>query len=343
MSDPNGFVSSPPSTYVKIQNTAREEMNGQFGLVISFSSERGRYVLLLCQNGSQVMLKAENLVPASLIEKYQAQYQQLRNDPRVKQQIRAFYNKAQRQLGGTKPEYAAGALGLALIFMIYFIGFTKMIMLISFVVLLGLIVAPDVSSFGVRNWNLILRNFPKRCRETIEQTVPAARGRITDRMALGLVIVMLFMVGKTIITTSPKATPAAPPTPRAPPTTSTVASSTSLDEAYRLGFVDATDNLPFGTSSLEPLKAAGSAPRIPINDIDYDYMPTPSSPPSTKSGFGFGTAMSLLMIGRTVMQLGMGPNGSFDVQAAVANLQTLPLYQQGLLGFSVFNVLRAFF
>jgi hypothetical protein len=342
MSDPNGFVSNPPSTYVKILSTAREEMNGQFGLVTGFSSERGRYVLILCQTGSQVMLKPENLGPTSSMEKYQAQYQQLRNDPRVQQQIRSFYDKAQQQLGGTKPEYAAAGLGIVLLVMIFVIGFTKMIMLTSLVVLLGLIVAPDVSSFGIRNWKLIVRNFPRRCRETIEQTVPAARGRVTDRMALGLVVVMLAMVGKTLVSSTVRAPPASP-LPRTPAVAvSTISSSASLEEAYELGFSDATEKLPFGTSSLESLKT--SPPNPPINhDIDYDYIPSSVPPKSSGGGFGFGTAMSLLMIGRTVMQLGMGPSGIFDVQMVMANLQTLPVYQQGLLGFSVYNVLRAFF
>lgn len=54
--------------------------------------------------------------------------------------------------------------------------------------------------------------------------------------------------------------------------------------------------------------------------------------------------MSLVMVGRTLMQLGMNPagGGGFDFQLALANFQTLPVWQQGLLGFSVYNVLRAF-
>eukprot|EP00980_Cylindrotheca_fusiformis_P003936 scaffold871_cov130-Cylindrotheca_fusiformis.AAC.13 len=367
MSDPSGFVTNPPSKYVKIQNTARDEMNGSFGLVIGFSSERGRYILLLCQTGSQVMLKPENLVPTSQLEQYQAQFQQLKNDPRIRQEIRQYYDKAQRQLGGTKPEYAAAAVGVILLFCMYFIGFTKVLMLLSMMVLIGLIVAPDVQTFGIRKWNLIARNFPRRCRETIEQTVPAARGRVSDRIALGLVVVMLLMVGKTLVTPNTPSRSAAPPAQQPnsafPPTYSntmiddkfTSSMVDLLQEAYRLGFADATDAAPYGSSSLEALtqavKTAATAPptAATIPDIDYDPygVPPPSSSPprsgfGSGGGFGIGTAMSLLLIGRTVYQLGMH-DGTFNVQLALANLRNIPIYQQGLLGYSVYNVFKAFF
>ena len=39
MSDPSGFMTSPPSTYVKVVNTARDDMNGQFGLIIGWNNE----------------------------------------------------------------------------------------------------------------------------------------------------------------------------------------------------------------------------------------------------------------------------------------------------------------
>ncbi|KAL3927813.1 MAG: hypothetical protein SGBAC_012919, partial [Bacillariaceae sp.] len=194
--DPSGFVSNPPSTYVKILNTARAEMNGQFGLILGYSDARSRYVLVLCSTGAQAMLRPENLEPCSTMEKYQAQYQQIRNDPNVKQKINQLYAKAQQLLGNNgavKPEHAAGAMGLLLLVLTYFIGLSKMIMLTSLLLLLGLIVFPDIQTFGLKKWKLIARNFPTRCRETIEQTVPQARGRITNRMALGVVVFMVLV------------------------------------------------------------------------------------------------------------------------------------------------------
>jgi uncharacterized membrane protein len=283
------------------------------------------------------MIKPENLQQASSIEKYRAQYQQIRNDPRVKQQIVMYYNKAQKLLpGGVKPEYAAGAAVTALLLLIFMIGFTKMMMVISLIMLLGVIVGPDVmtTSRSTVNWRVVALNFPRRCRETIEQTVPIVRGKLTDKMAAGFVLFMILMVGKTLFTSPPSSVP-----PRAPPaqTIDNVPSSTSLEEAYKLGFDDASSNKPFGMSSLESLKPSPTV----NNEIPYDYIP--SSPPASKGGFGFGTAMSMVIIGRSVMQLGMIPGQGFDVSVAMANLQTLPVYQQGLLGFSVYNVLRAFF
>jgi len=345
MSDPSGFVTNPPSTYVKIGNTARQDMNGKFGLVVGFSNDRARYVLLLCQNGQQAMLKPENLSKASAIEKYQAQYQQITNDPNVKRQIITYYNKAQQMLGGVKPEYAAAAVGIGLLLMIYMIGFTKIMMLMSMIMLLGIIIGPDImtTSRSAVNWKVVALNFPRRCKETIEQTVPAARGRVTDKMAAGIVVAMMLIVGKTLFT-SPPSSPRIPPQ-AVPPATATViqssSSSSSIEQAYKMGFDDASADKPFASSSLQHLKT--TIPSAPVNDIDYDYIPT-APPPKTGGGFGIGTAMSLVMIGRTVMQLGApAGGGGFDVQLAMANLQTLPMYQQGLLAFSIFNVLRAFF
>jgi len=356
-SDPSGFVSNPPSTYVKIVNTARAEINGQFGLVLGYSAERSRYVLLLCQNGSQAMLRPENLEPASTVEKYQAQYQHIRNDPRVRQKIAELYGKSQRALGGQKPEHAAGIAGVLFFALSYKIGFTKMVMLISLVLLLGVVVFPDVQAFGIKRWKLILRNFPNRCRETIEATVPQARGRITNQIAMGLVVLLLLVSGRTLFAPATAAVrpPAAvaadvvPPARSSGPRTTTGLASTAaaaIEEAYKLGHDDAASGRPFGTASLAALKerasgataaAAASEPRI-----DYDYSPPPLPPPQKSGGFGFGSAMSLFMIGRTAVQNGMSADGNFDPQLLLANLRIMPLPQKAVLGFSAFNLLRAF-
>lgn len=339
--DPSGFVTSPPSTYVKIINTARAEMNGQFGLVFAYNEERSRYILVLTKTGAQAMLRPENLEPCSSMEKYQAQYEQLRNDPRVKQKINELYGKAQQLLGGRKPEHAAGVLGLLLLFATYQIGFSKMIMLTSLIMLLGIVVAPDIQAFGIRRWKLIMRNFPTRCRETIEQTIPQARGRVSNQMALGLVLAMIAFAGRTLmIPTSPPPRPA-PPSYDTPPMDTiqrSLSASNAVEEAYKLGFNDATANLPFGSASLAALKQ--QVPVVP--EIEYDRLPTPPPPPKSGGGFGFSTLMSLFVVGRTCFQSGMTADGNFDPQLLMANLQLMPLPQKALLGFSVFNVLRSF-
>eukprot|EP00526_Cylindrotheca_closterium_P014114 CAMPEP_0113650256 /NCGR_PEP_ID=MMETSP0017_2-20120614/26736_1 /TAXON_ID=2856 /ORGANISM="Cylindrotheca closterium" /LENGTH=352 /DNA_ID=CAMNT_0000562745 /DNA_START=32 /DNA_END=1090 /DNA_ORIENTATION=+ /assembly_acc=CAM_ASM_000147 len=346
--DPSGFVRSPPSTYVKIINTARAEMNGQFGLILGYSEERSRYILVLCQTGAQAMLRPENLEPCSSMEQYQAQYQQIRNDPQVKQKIHELYAKAQQLLGGRKPEHAAGVIGLLLLFVTYRIGLSKMIMLFSLTMLLGLIVAPDIQTFGIQRWKLIVRNFPNRCRETIEQTVPQARGRVTNQMALGLVVIMILFAGRTLFASS--GSPTAPPPPQVAANSAqrslanavnTVNVANIIEEAYKLGYNDATSSHPFGTASLAELKEQITTPPSIPDDIDYDYPPQPP-PQKSGGGFGFGSLMSLFMIGRTCYQAGMTGDGNFDPQLLMVNLQLLPMPQKAILGFSVFNVLKAF-
>merc|ERR1712130_655921 len=111
----------------------------------------------------------------------------------------------------------------------------------------------------------------------------------------------------------------------------------AIEEAYKLGYNDATANLPFGSASLASLKQQQQVPVVP--EIDYDPLPPP---PKSGGGFGFGTLMSLFVVGRTLFQNGMTGEGSFDPQLLMVNLQVLPMPQKAILGFSVFNVLRAF-
>lgn len=353
-SDPSGFVSNPPSHYVKIQNTSQQQLNGKFGLVIGYNTERGRYMLLFCHNGQQAMLKAENLVRVSMVEKYQAQFQQLRNDPRVKQELGRLYARAQQLLGGTKPEYAAGGIGILLLLLIVTVGFTRMMLITSMVLLLGIIVAPDVlanvMNTNNRNWKIVATNFPRRCRETIERNLPAARGKVTDKMAAGIVLIVVFISLRSLFASSPSASPYSSSS-SLPPRTATpnlVTPSSLLEEAYKLGFEDASENKPFGSSSLEALlQSASSSSSSSIDDIDYDYI-APSNGGNNNNnkggGFGIGTLMSVVMVGRTLMQLGTNPagGGGFDFQLAMANFQNLPVWQQGLMGLSFYRILRAF-
>lgn len=344
--DPSGFITNPPSTYVKIVNTSREEMNGRFGLIISYSSDRNRYLLFFCDNGSQGMLKPENLVKTSTIETYQAQFQQLRNDPRVKQEIARFYNLAQEKLGGMKPEYAAAGIGVLLLLLTMMIGFTKMVLLTSLLMLVGVIIAPDVlanvMNTNNRNWKIVATNFPRRCRETLERNLPAARGKVTDKMAAGIVVFVVFMSLRVLLTSSASSPslPSPTKTTASPPRSTVSSSASALEQAYKLGYDDATANEPYGTSSLASLQT----PSRSFDEIDYDYIPPAAQQRKAKgSGFGIGTIFSMVMVGRTLMQLGTNPvNGGFDIQLAIANFQTLPVWQQGMMGLSLYKIINAF-
>ena len=105
-SDPSSFLSNPPSTVVKVINTSRPEVNGLLGIAVQFDVSRWRYLVHMVIDQHTMALKPENLVKASTIESYKAQYEQLRRDPRVTGEVTKYYNLVQNKLG-IKAEYAA--------------------------------------------------------------------------------------------------------------------------------------------------------------------------------------------------------------------------------------------
>merc|ERR1712159_313985 len=43
--DPLNILGNPPSTFVKVHGTSRDDVNGLLGLAIQYNSERGRYMV----------------------------------------------------------------------------------------------------------------------------------------------------------------------------------------------------------------------------------------------------------------------------------------------------------
>lgn len=132
--DPSDFVRNPPSVIVKVQNTSQESVNGKLGIVVQYTQERGRYLVHLTETQQSVALKPENLVKASMFEQAKAQYQQLTKDPQIKREITKYYNLAASKLPpNVKPEHAAAGFGVALLLAMYFVGFTRVLMVITMI------------------------------------------------------------------------------------------------------------------------------------------------------------------------------------------------------------------
>lgn len=92
--DPSDFVRNPPSVIVKIQNTSQDAMNGLLGVVLQFSSERGRYVVLLTATQQAVSIKPENLAKAGYVEQLRAQYQNIANNREIRRELSRYYDMA---------------------------------------------------------------------------------------------------------------------------------------------------------------------------------------------------------------------------------------------------------
>ena len=127
--DPSGFVTTPPSTIVKIQGTTRDDINGKLGIVVQYQEDRGRYLVHLTSNQTVVSMKPDNLVKGSYVEQAQAYYEQLCKDPQVQRIL------AQMQRGlppGVTLKHAGMGFGAFLLVMVYLLGFSRTLMLVSF-------------------------------------------------------------------------------------------------------------------------------------------------------------------------------------------------------------------
>mmetsp|Transcript_7629 Transcript_7629/g.10866 ORF Transcript_7629/g.10866 Transcript_7629/m.10866 type:complete len:336 (-) Transcript_7629:253-1260(-) len=313
--DPSGFVSNPPSTIVKVVNTARDDMNGQLGIVTAYNQGRGRYIVHMTATQSTTALKPENLTRGTMMDKVKANYQQIRNDPNLKRQLQQVYSVMDSKIPDPyKPEHVAIGVLLFVIGCVYFIGLTKMISLITLLMLLGIIVAPDLMAAAQSqqppSLQTMASNFPRRCRETIEQSFPSLAGKVTDNIALGVVLLAIFMVGKGIVSNPAKqarrtmeAANAAAGTSSSSSARMMKQSSDILEQAYKVGFEDGTSGKEFGTSLAQVIANHQDANNdiLPpmassTNSLDFDegfenYLSSQSRTPK-KASFGFGTAMS---------------------------------------------------
>jgi hypothetical protein len=345
MSDPSNFVRNPPSVIVKVRNTSQESMNGQLGVVIQYNEDRGRYLVHMAQTQQTIALKPENLVQGSIIDQVKAQYLLLSKDPRVRQEIQKYYSLVQSTLPASiKPEYAAVGLGLLLLLGMFVIGFTRVLMMITLLVFLGLIVGPDVFGGGrvTFNWRIIAAKFPSRCRVVLEQTIPIARGKVSDNMAAGIIVVLLLFSARAIFL------PGASRDLQSSTPAIGAKATVSVHAAYKLGFDDARLGKDFGSSLPESAAALSSSSIYDDNLRPIDYrgadFASYSPPKPWYHKLGMWQIMSIFNIARTLFEIGRDPvSGSFSAQLAMANLQQAPPMKLGLLGFSVYGILKVFF
>ncbi|KAL3935676.1 MAG: hypothetical protein SGARI_002875 [Bacillariaceae sp.] len=370
--DPSNFLTSPPTVVVKVVGTARADINGLLGIVTSYNMERERYLLHVTSTQSTMALKKENLQKAGMFETYRSQWEQLKNDPRVREKVAHYLNYCQQQVHPYSLWHVVGAVFVVLVTMLFLFGFTKCLMMTSLLILLLIIVGPDLMRKSP--WQVVVRNFPTRAKETLEQQLPFLRGRLTDRMALGLIMLVVAFCVQSLFVSSNKAPPTAA-FPKAMSTAPTVPMTTSqtttlpvldkdaIEKYYKLGFEDALKEKEHGASIQEELNKLQSLEQSHrraseetfatlsenLEDVDgsaYDYYPPQPPPPSSKSLFSrlinFSSMGSMMYIYRIVKEKGTDrTTNMFSVGQLAANLQhDTELWQQAMLVFSVYNLLR---
>ena len=351
-SDPANFLQKQ----VKIHSvSAKPELNNKIGVAQSYLSDRGRYLVSLPPHisPSPIALKADNLSIPTLPEKARGKIEELSrmamtmyNDENLRGVFRTGVSSIESKLPpNVKVQHVAGGILLLLLSMVYFIGLSKTIMLIS-LLLMGVVVAlPDI--IAGRDAKSILKNLPFRWKEAIEQNTGY---KPSKRVATGILVGILVLSGKVLLTPN---TPSqkqqsnlgnasyTTSRPSTPTMGSGDTSSFTVEDIYKLGYEDAQKENDYGESLPANHESIG------FNDYDYDeyanynadYMPPPAAP--KKSNFGIGTIMSLFALGSSVKELGYF-DGRFDFNLFVANAKNLPPLKMAFMGFMAYRVLSAF-
>ena len=342
------------SKHVKIHSvSAKPELNNKIGVAESYLTDRQRYLISLPPHisPSPIALKADNLSIPTFPEKARGKIDELwgmaltvYHDENVRALLRQTINNVESRLPpNVKLEQVAGGLLILLLGMIYFMGLSKTIMLIS-LVLMGVVVSlPDI--IAKRDPKSILRNFPFRWKEAIEQNTGY---RPTQKVATGILVGILLLSSKVLLTPrSSGARPLSAPEnvpyggSNSRPNNEGVSSFTVAD-IYKMGYDDATNVRVFGTS-LPPNHESMS---VKTSSFKYDYddyadYGSYAPPAPKKSKIGIGTIMSLFALGRTAKELGFH-DGRFDTNLFMANARNLPPMKLAFLGFMAYRVLSAF-
>lgn len=389
MTDPNGWVQNPPTTFVKVINTSREVLNGRYGLCLQYIEDKSRYMILLVPTGDvaptasttssssvnnqeQVLLKTENLIACTFIEKCQAQYNLLRYNPEIQNTVLGYYEQIKNKTG-VKPEYLG--IGILLIFavLIYLIGFTSVLLLLSFGLLIFTIIAPDLQT-GDKTPKQIINNMPLRWKNLLREQIPYGYGPtiVNNQYAFyAVTILTLFMFLKPLIpfSAASKATVAA-----AAASTNTAAGLSAItiehmNQIYKLGYDDATATKEFGTSlpqSMVKIRDLLGIAAVSMNNDDvpmkpkvlgavddeddtYSWKSTPTPvvphPTATKSIgnlFNFANLLGLFTLYRILEPISKNAEGKFDYQLFIANLKTLDPWKLGVIGFSIYRIISQF-
>ena len=166
--DPCGFITVPPSTVVRVTGTARQDINGLLGIVESFNVEKERYLVHMTRSQSTMAIRKENLAKASFVESYQAQWEQLQNDARVQEKMSNYLNFLRQYVAPLALSHVVGGVLTLFVFLVYFMGLAKTILLISSISLIALIAGPDPTS-GPKG---VVENFLERASAMIEKQFP---------------------------------------------------------------------------------------------------------------------------------------------------------------------------
>ena len=404
---------------LKLQNiSAKPELNGQFGQAVSYSA--GRYVVALIdhetavaavmggtaaqqQQSTMLKLKPENLSEAGHIDQLKFGITMILQSARAYMAgptVQGYGNTIITKLLPTSLQSKVtpnqALLGVAIFVQLLLIGlyllvgrfiiigFQKLFILLSFLGLLLAISSPDwIEGIKAKKpWVLIgknvMANFIRRWKENLMKMT--GYENISEKMALGLLVMLVLFTGKVLMTTSSSSSST---TLSRPPLSSPMSMGDGynnnnnkgpsrvpnqyhdLKHIYKLGFEDATSGKEFGTSLPEDIlknnNAAAQQEGQALDDDDdddnmgiippytettynNDWSTTPPPPPKSKSTLGMGTFLSMFTLYRFGKDIVTSPSTGelvLDPQYVMARLRGMDSWRLGMLAMSLYRVVTA--
>lgn len=345
--------------HVKIHSvTVKPELNNKIGIAQSYLPERARYLVSLPPHISPapIALKADNLSLPTFSERVRGKFDDIwgmvltvYHDQSLRAELRRGLATLQSQLPpNVKIEHVAVGILLLLFGVIYLIGLSKTIMLISLISMGFVVALPDI--FARRDIKAIVTNFPMRWKEAIEQNTGY---KISLRMATGILVAILLISSKVLLTSQSRVykkdfgddldlDSLGHQSAKFTDGKGNIISFT-IEEIYKLGYEDARNENAFG-ESLPKNHESMSFRRLDYgfnyDDISYNQMYS-SPPTSKKSKLGIGTIISLFALARTVKDLGF-VQGRFELNVLISNVRNLPPIRMALLAFMVYRVINTF-
>ena len=365
---------------MKVIGTARDDINGLFGIVVSYNLERQRYLVHMTKSQSTMAFKKENLSRATMTEGYRAQWQQLKNDPRVRHKLAHYLALWRQAVAPLQLSHVVVATLITIGLLIYLSGIIKTIMAIILFIAALLIAGQDV--LEKKPLHIIISNFPNRARTAMEKHIPFLQGRVSNRMAAGIMVLLIALCIQSLFFTSPSK-------PRRIASTETTRGTVKMEitptgfppidygmvqKYYQMGFDDATNgkdrgaSLPTQQEFIESLQVTlhdsdDASTEVDANRTDSDTPADENSGEKDdgKSGdqgqhqhdekdpknkvMSITNAASIFYVYKTFQELGTCPHtGIWGFAQLSANMhQAVPLWRKILIFLSLYNVIRIIF
>lgn len=335
--DPSGFVTSPPSVVVRVTGTERSDLNGLLGIVVSFNVERERYLVHMTKSQSTMALRKENLSKASFVESYRAQWEQLKNDARVREKMSKYLNLCRLYVAPLKLSHVVGGVITIFLLLVYWFGVVKTVMTVSLMALIGIIAGPDLASGP----QVVIQNFPERARTVIQKQLPILKGKLTNQMAVGVILFLVALCFQSLLVTSEQKSGRIDPSLLSAPPTRNVIDKKLLEQFYSMGYEDAAKGREHGATligELDAMKYMFEVERSPGNEIIKKRYSLLSKLTSVTN------IISIFYLYRSIVDLGTDQStGLFSVGQLAANIQHhTEWWRKALLVLSLYNICRVF-